>query len=178
MMKLNKIFCALCMLLFFSASAFAENFPTNKGSSLLSGELSFSSISGSSLSRQNIFNLNSSFVYFIIPNFGLGGDLGLNTTNSITSFTIGPNVSYFFGGKPKDNKIKGLFYPYLTTSFLVLSSSANTSGFMFKLGGGGVYMISNNTGLNTQLSYQIAITGGNVAFNVLGIGAGFVVFFY
>jgi len=116
-----------------------STFPTNKGSMLFSGSFSFSNSGGDvyGIDRQTTVNFSPSFTYFIIPNFGIGGDLGLTISNNLTTFSIGPEASYFFSGNPKD-KVKGAIYPYINASILYngfLSNVTNTSGFIVKLGG-------------------------------------------
>lgn len=160
------------------------DFPTNKGSMLVSGSFSFSNSGGDvyGIDRQTTVNFSPSFTYFIIPNLGIGGDLGLTISNNVTILTIGPEISYFFGSQPKDKKVKGTIYPYINAALLYngfFSNITNTSGFIVELGGGGIYMLSDTTGLYGLASYQIGSSGGKFAnFNKFNIGVGLSIFFY
>jgi hypothetical protein len=173
-MKKRKFSSLMCIFLpilaVICSSAFAQSFPTNKGSVMVYGSFAYSSAGGHLYEddgdRLSTLQFNPSVSYFVTPGLALGGKFLLSRTSqgdaSLTGFGIGPHLLYFIGGnKPKD-KVKGTTYPYLGTTFLYSRATAGEddedltiSGTMFSFGFGVCHMLSNSVGLVGEAAYQI-----------------------
>ncbi len=169
----------------------AQKAPADKGSTLLSGGLMFSTMGGDlyedgDKKRLSIFQISPSFTKFFIPGFGTGAKMILGYQKqgdySITSFAIGPQLVYYISSDYQPEVIKGKIYPFIGTSFLYQSmsykvkdnDSNSESGSIFSIGGGMSVMLTNTVGLNFEAAYQadkFAGESGNQINFMIGIVA-------
>ncbi len=151
----------------------SQSFPIDKGSKLLSGSFAFTSAGGdlyenSKDERATTILLNGSFGYFVSQGFNVGGKLLFNRQSqgdySLTTWGLGPSVSFFFG----DENSKA--YPFVGATFMYTqtlvkdkyytgyyeqSVEYDYSGTSLVFGGGVCYMLSSAVGLFTEVNYQI-----------------------
>jgi hypothetical protein len=146
----------LCLCLLFSASAFAADYPVDKGSTFLSGGASYTNQSGDLYENwegegTSQFSIVPSLVHFVTPNFAVGGDMEFTYVSqgdcSATGLGIGPKLAYFVG--EADAKV----YPFFALGFNYIrytsgcnGSDRTVDGTRFKFGGGVAVL------LNTHLS--------------------------
>ena len=106
-------------LIFLCGSAFAQSFPTDKGSKMVSGSFSFSSMGGDLYEEDGdrimLIQFTPSVSYFTEPGFAFGGKLMLLRysigDHSLTAWSIGPQLLYFLGENKPKVAVKGAIYP-------------------------------------------------------------------
>ena len=198
MCKILKLTCLpIVLLLFFCGSVFAQDFPTNTGSFLLSGSFTFSSAGGDLYEfdgdRMMLIQFDPSFSYFVIPGLALGGKLMFEKASQgdygTTAWGIGPQLLFFIGGTQPKDSFKGTIYPFIGASFIYTKSTItymgedfSISGTMINLGGGLNFMLSNSVGLIMTTNYEIdnmtPEDGESMSGNQFNIGVGIVAFLY
>ena len=168
------IFSALFLI---SNLSFAQDFPTDKDSKILFGNIAFSSMGGdiynSGEERTTTLMATPGLTYFITPGLAIGGKGLLSRSaqgkNSTTIFGIGPHIAYFINGKEKPTNIKGTTYSYIGASFLFTNTNytyksgigyssleeRSISGTTLSFGFGIMHMLSNSVGLTSEFSYEI-----------------------
>ena len=175
---MKKIVFILPLFVFIVTSTFAQDYPVDKGSKMILGGITFSSMGGdlyenSDGDRATMIEIMPSIGFFVAPGFAIAGDLLYNRTSqgddSKTTLGIGPKLIYVIGANTKPATIKGTTYPYLGASFMYLHSTSKytwggyeeeteeytTTGTAILLGGGILNMISNSLGLFVELGYQM-----------------------
>jgi len=164
-------FVALLGLAVFWGSAFAQSFPTNTGSVMLTGAFQFTNAGGDLYEdgdgdRATMISFNPVVNVFATPGFSLGGGLTFAYASqgdySQTTWGIGPRMAYFIGGHKPRASAKGTVYPYLGTAFQYIHSAVDygwgdfsASGTMIYFGFGFMNMITNTVGLFGEGGYQI-----------------------
>jgi hypothetical protein len=177
------------MLLVLAATAMAANSPIDKGSVILGGSASFSSMSGDLYkvgdNSTTLILLSPSVGYFVSPGLELGAKIVFSSISiggsSASSFTFGPEVGYYFGSGTRA-EVKGSVYPYLKGFFLLNSSEGDK---MTTFGGkGGInYMLSNAVALDAGASFQSDSykpdgATSSVSGSVMTIGVGVTAFIF
>jgi hypothetical protein len=165
---MRSIVAIVLLLVSLFGMAYAQNSPIDKGSKIVGGGLSFLSL-GEGDYKRNIIEFNPSFGVFVKPGLFLGGTL-LYSRDSFndyvtTSYGIGPNLRYYFGGNNTRNDVKETFYPYLKTDFLYYKTitdynndmiwedySYKYNHFNWNIGGGVQLMFSNTVGGYAELA--------------------------
>lgn len=177
-MKKLLIITAILLL---STVVFAAENPTDKGSLLLNGNASFTSISGDELTGDEsvtTINIIPSLGYFIAPNIMIGADLEYVKASyadvSASSFGIGPTVGYYFNMDPMRMESKGAIFPYVKGFFIWTTTSPDLDEDIefdgevisadddmpklktttYGLEGGLVFMLSNSVGADFSLRYS------------------------
>ena len=196
MYKILKLICLpMFLLVFFYGSVFAQDFPTNTGSFLLSGSFMFSSAGGDLYEygneRMMLMQFDPSFNYFVFPGLALGGKFMFEKASQgdygTTTWGIGPQLLFFIGGTQPKDSFRGTIYPFIGASFIYVRSTYavgdfSISGTMINLGGGLNFMLSNSVGLIMETNYEIDNMtpegGESVSGNKFNIGLGFVAFLY
>lgn len=129
-----------------------------------------------------------SLCYFVVPNLAVGGDFSLNRTtqgdNNLTSLALGPKIVYFMG--EEDQKILpylGAGVNYLRIKAEDTDEEVSATGYMFKLGGGIISLISSHLGLVFEVGYlqqslEPEDNGESESGNMLVFGAGLVGFWF
>lgn len=174
----------IILTLSLSGSLIAGKSPVKKGNVLVSGGFNFSSSSGDmgtmfgimpiELYEENMTQIqfNPSFNYFITNRLALGINLFLvsysfsdsSYSSSISTFGIGPQIYYFFGGSKKGLKIKGSLYPYLGVTYIFNSNKSKyeesyysdnytIKGSTFKTMAGMNIMVSESVGIFGEIVY-------------------------
>ena len=126
-MKKSALF--LLLFVFVVTSVFAQEYPVDKGSKMVLGGITFSSIGGdlyenSDGDRATYINVMPSFGYFVIPGLAIGADLLYDRTSqgddTENTLGIGPKVIYAIGANKTPEKIKGTIkaFPLTITIFL------------------------------------------------------------
>ena len=186
------------MLIVACGSAFAQSFPTDKGSKIVAGEFAFSSAGGdlyenSDGDRLTTIELDPFISYFLTPGLALGGNFLLERMSqgdwSLTTWGIGPRLIYFIGGSQPISTVKGKTYPFLDAAFLYIkntfkydSDESSSLGTMIRFGGGILHMLSDSVGLFGEAVYSIDSIkpedGDSESGNQFNIAAGFTFFLY
>ncbi len=168
------------------AAAAAQSYPTDRGSLLLGGGAGFSS-SGSSVdgeeqgNRSTYLSLSPNVQYFVVPGLAVGGSLSVsrqsNGDASITSYGIGPEVSYYFG------KGERSLYPFVSAGVRYFrnngSDDFSTSSLGYGASTGAVFMFNRSVGLRTSLYYnanQFEVEDTEIDNDQFGVGIGFTAF--
>jgi len=120
----RTILAVFAVLLALPVRSFVQRaYAVDKGSVIVGGSASFTSLGGKELrgeERTTVITLDPSFSYFVAPHVAIGAALNLVSISgqgeSDTFVGIGPTVSYFFGNQ--DSKA----YPFLSGSFVYSSS--------------------------------------------------------
>ena len=160
----------------------AEN-PTDKGSIILHGNASFTSLGGdivnmageeaaedTTLGDESVTTINivPSLGFFISPNLMIGGDLEyikLSYTDfSGSSFGVGPTVGYYFNMDDTRLDAKGAIYPYVKGFFIWTTTkleNTETDAELLKFTtttygaqAGLVFMLSNTVGADFSVRYS------------------------
>ncbi len=155
----RTLFLLFAVTLFLTGETFAQDYAIDKGSFILGGSANFTSQGGDLYEaddeRLTSIGLNPLLLYFVLPGFGIGGDLLINRVSqgdfSQTSLAVGPTIAYFFGNS--ESKV----FPFVSASPLFSSTSVDVgdedisgSGFGFSGEAGAAFMLARN----------VAITGG------------------
>lgn len=190
--------CALGLtLVVFSGTAFAQSFPTDKGSMILMGGFAFSSAGGDLYENRDgdrfmSIQFDPSLSYFVTPGLALGGQFSLERDSqgdyTATTWGIGPRLAYFVGGNQPRASAKGTTLPYVGVSFLYLNSSVDwngddsASGTMIGFGIGFLNMLTNTVGFFGEAGYQIdnmePEDGDSESGNQITAGLGITAFIY
>ena len=107
---------------------------------------------------QNIFLIEPLVAYFVADNLALGVDLSYlydytifsSREISYTQTYVGPLIKFYFGDKR--------FRPFVTADYLFLIGNSYDGG-EFDLGGGVLYHLAGNIGINLFAKYGIIRTG-------------------
>jgi len=207
MKKFSAFLMAASFILLFGMPAFGQQYPTDKGSKMLLGEVSFTSQSGDLYENSDgdgstTLSIRPSFGVFIVPGFAIAGDLIYDRTAqanvSYTVFGIAPKVTYFIGGNKKPAAIKGSTLPFVGLGFGYVSHTSKstwenwassqealestTNGTVIVLGGGILHMLSGSLGMVGELNYQMdklkPEEGDSVSGNVFMLRIGITGFLY
>ena len=208
---MKKMLIAMLVLMM-AASAFAVN-PVGKGMMYVEGTTSAGFAKGGGDAYKDFngdtptwINFNPSAGYFFANGLAVGvmvnfDKMSWGDTKS-TGFHFGPKVMWFPTAKNAEDP-KGKLLPYLSAAFLLTSdkteiednileklarASATTtykySGTEITFTGGGVWMLSNNFGLNLEAFFSLGsekqkepVETDSVSGNVMGINIGVTGFF-
>ncbi|RMD98685.1 MAG: hypothetical protein D6814_07035 [Calditrichaeota bacterium] len=180
------------LTIFYTLPLCAQDFPTDRGSRMILGGFAFSSAGGELNSdgdnRLISLEVSSSYSYFSTPAVAFGGKLVISRLSqgksSFTTFGIGPQILYFFGGDQKPATIKGKSYPYIGASGLyqhLAASGESANGFSFSFGAGFLSLLTNTVGFFGEAGYQfdsLSANGETLSGNKINIIAGFLFFLY
>ena len=167
----SKVILFLAMILVSSLS-FAQ---TQKGGWIISGSSSLQVMSSKPegiSSATTTVTLSPSVGYFIADGLAVGASLNLITSEGSTIFSVLPTASYYFQTLTQVR-------PYLTIGVgygSLDTGNYSAGGLALGAGGGLVYLINQNVGLNVGLQYLRGDYGGNVT-NTFGGLLGFSIFF-
>ena len=149
------------IILCFAFSAIAGTTPVDKGSYILGGSVSFTSMGGdlyedANGESQSVFLVAPEFGYFFSPGF-MGGAIVEFSSYSIhgenySDFMFGPMVAYYFNAANITDDAKGTVLPYLKAFAMFGSTELGTDGSWTKFGGKG--------GINYFLSNAVAVDFG------------------
>jgi hypothetical protein len=191
----------LIIILILCAGSMAQTYPIDKGSKIISGQFSVSSYGGEYYERTGSgrltrLELDPAASFFVGSGFALGFRLqfGLTARGSYnhTSWSIGPEFSYYYLLSEEKPEANGMLYGFLQAGYLYGNSSfGDNSDYneqKIRLGTGLVHMLSNSIGLSAQLAYQIEFDETRVYFNPqdtetvesneFGVYVGFLIFLY
>ena len=190
---------AVVMVALFLGQAVGQDYPIDRGSSIVGGAFAFSSMGGDLYEAQGgrttVAAASADLSYFVSPGVALGGVFALARTSvgSSTSLSwgIGPQGTLFIGAGSRP-QIVGTIYPFFQIGVIYQRGSSDEyyedqdfSGTTISLGGGFVRMFSRDVGLSVEMTYDI----DNMSFesydgeysesgNKIGIGIGLVFFRY
>jgi hypothetical protein len=176
---------ALAALVLLATAASAQGYPTDKGSILLDGAISFTSQGFEDVDeRATNINVNPSLGYFIMPGLAIGAEVLLDKTSfdelSSTSLGVGPFVAYFFGGPASRT------YPFISAGVNYVSNSTegvDTSGLGAEVAAGAAFMVARNAALTASAFAQFSsfsAVGSDESFgsNTFGVRGGVAVFIF
>lgn len=131
-------------------------------------------------------NLTPKLGYFIQDRWALGAEVGLGlaspegTSDTQTTWSIGPFTRYYFSSNEVDNLLNnGAFFGEGSIGFGGDNSSAgnSTNGMTYGIGAGYAYFLTPNVGLEGLLKYQGTAGGGNTNHQGnLYLGVGFQIY--
>ena len=124
---MSKKIISLVTLALVGLSTFAcgQEFPTDKGSKIIAGGLTFSNMGGDLYEedgdRISTLQILPSFSSFVSPGIAIGVKGIISRTSvgdqSNTTLGIGPHVMIFLSGFQKPAKTEGILLPYLGATF-------------------------------------------------------------
>ncbi len=159
-------------ILLVSSFSFAQ---TQKGNWIISGNSSLQVMNAKpeqASSGVTTVTLNPSVGYFVIDGLAVGAGVTLVSAEGSTVFAVLPTASYYF---QTASSVKP--YLQLGVGYGSLKSGGNSlGGLALGAGGGIVYLINKNVGLNAGLQYVRGDYDGNVT-NTFGGVLGFSLFF-
>lgn len=132
---------------------------TDSRAAIVSGMLSFSSQGGDLYGgfddeRLTTITIMPSFIYFVAPGIGIGGDLSYSRLsrgeNSLTTWGVGPKIGYFMDSG-------GNIIPFFAGGINYLSISDEEdgeNGFRFKFGGG-ILIRRDHMAISIEAAYVI-----------------------
>ncbi|MBN1998062.1 hypothetical protein JW935_10950 [candidate division KSB1 bacterium] len=149
----------------------AQNYPTDAGSMMFGGDVSWTSAKGdlyenSTGEKMVTFEMDPSFSYFFIPGLAAGVNVLVEKVSqgdvSNTTLGIGPRLTWFPIRPDKRAMIEGATMPYVGAAYILLknvkdagSNEVEATGSMIKLGAGVLYLMANNFGFYGELSYSM-----------------------
>jgi hypothetical protein len=161
----------------------AQTSPVDRGSVLIGGDASFTSVgidNGASDGRVSQLSVNPNGQYLIRPGLAVGGDVlftyvsddGSNTTR----YGVGPAVTYFFGRGERS------YYPFVSGSFGVTHArddnlDEDRTQTSYRGAGGLLVMLSRSVGVSGELFYQ-HIDNAQLQTNTFGIAFGISAFVF
>ena len=187
-MTAKSIVLATLLTVFAYTASNAQNngSATDRGASIVSGSISFSSSGGDlyvgSGDRLNLFELMPSVVFFASRGIGIGAEGSLSFVsqgdNSATGLSIGPSVGYYHEGN-------GSSIPFIAigASIMRLGDGDNSeTGYRFKAGPGFIAK-KGHLGVTAQVAYVVdrfKFDGENSATtgNMITLSVGFVGLLY
>lgn len=198
---MRKVLCSVCVMMGIALTAgsatAARNSAMDVGSAIVSGHFIFSSAGGDLYefdgSRQTFIQFDPSFSFFFYPGLAAGGSLLVERLSqgsaSMTTWGLGPQMVYFVGGNRYRPRLRGMTYPYLSTSFFFTSTSysddvfdSTTSGVMLSFSGGVMHMLSETIGVSGEINYQLDWRtpegGSSLSGNTFNIGGGLTAFLF
>jgi hypothetical protein len=191
-----NIFFQAIVLLFLPIICFAQNFPIDKGSLNVGGDIRISSSGGKLYEddgdRFTTAEIKPYFGYFFIKQLSLGTKILMKRSAQRnicqTAWGIGPTIKYFFGDTSPKRITQGTIYFFLEAGIFYnqyitenKTEDSINSGLMFSPGLGICYMLTNSVGLISGLSFQIERmnSDGKLLYgNTLEFVCGFTSFFY
>lgn len=188
---MRSLLISVVLVLFFAPSPVAAQaeYPSDRGSFVLGGSISWTNAGGelyenANEDRYNAVLLNPRALYFVAPGLALGGDLYVQSASQgdfeSTTIAVGPAAAYFFGGA------ESTVYPFLAASVgyaSMSSSGADGSGMTFGGSAGAAFMLSQAVALTLSGNYRIeniSIDQADQSFsgNVFGLQIGVEAFLY
>ena len=176
-----------------AATAMAADSPVDKGSLILGGSASFTSMGGNLYKEggksSSLILLAPSVGYFVSPGVELGAKIGFSSLSvggsSLNTLSLGPEIGYYFPSG-SNVEIKGSLYPYIKAFFLYSSQKADgwsksITGTTFGGQGGINYMLSKAVALDAFASLQSdSKSAGDVSVSgtILMLGVGITAFTY
>ena len=179
-------------------TSFSQEFPTDKGSWLLTGNFIFAYSSGEYYEDNDgesstHWGIEPNVSYFVSPAIAIGGVLLMQNISqgdySRNTVGIGPQLFYFIGGDQPREKFKGTTLPFLNIAYFYINHSYEVeysdwddTFTRIRLGGGMMYMVTSSAALSIHLTYNIDNykyeNGSSDEGTQLLIYAGFSVFIY
>ena len=127
---MSKYVLISIILLLLASTAYAGEYAIDKGSTILSGMMSFSNSSGGLYEDEEgnsltTFTIAPSLASFVVSNLALGAQFSFSHASqghaSISGMSIGPKIAYFFGSAASKS------YPYLGMGFAFLTDTFRQS---------------------------------------------------
>jgi hypothetical protein len=153
MKKLTVVVFAMCLAL--PVFVLAQENPVDKGAMMIGGSAGFN-MAGGDLNKDmdgkkvTTYWVNPFALYFIMPGFGVGADVGYTKTSqgdySLSSLGIGPTVAYFLG--------TGNILPFVSASYLYGSTTVKHSP-EYKYTNGDILF---KAGIFKMLNSKVALT--------------------
>ena len=204
---MKKVFIMVTVMLFLiSIPLLAQEFIVDKGVVNIGGTISFESRGGDLYEvyevydeefvkemRVSVLSLNPSFLYFIMPNLSIGGEILYDHISAqeetFSLFGIGPKAAYFFGGEGRGS------YPFVGASFLfakpgedgtiTVARNFYPEGTLIRITPfvGMVFTVSKNVGVSVEAYAKIdsfKAKGGDKSYkgDILGLRLGIAGFIY
>lgn len=165
--KKNLSLIAIIVLVQLSSfeNTFAQKSPIDKGSTILSGNLAFSTLGGDLYSYDDKWILSLQFYpivnYFVLPGLSVGGRFLLDGIKDGEYYSIsvggGPQILYFFGKKYSDSLAAQKLYPYFGFGYVYSASKLSGYGFRtIKSNNKVLYFLS---GLCIMITESVGFTG-------------------
>ena len=181
-MKILKFLGIVILLSSIQSMAQTDN-PFGKGSTIVDGSASFKSQGGEMRgdTRNSIISVSSSYLFFIIPHFCIGCNLGYQHSDwnhsKTTIINLGPEIRYYFG---KDAK---KLHPFISGSYNFLRLVGEHYDSYVTFAGGAVYMINPYVGLFGSVYYMLESrkeedSEKRVSGNTSGVQFGFIIFMH
>lgn len=206
---MNNLFFKIVLIILLKLSCLEKSYtqksPIDKGSTILSGNLAFSSLGGDLYSyngkRILLLQFFPSVNYFVMPRLSVGGKfifagarLEGSKPNKDNSYMVGggPQILYFLGKIHSDSSKIQKIYPYFgfgfiythtkTQQFFQGYSMGNYNSIVVYSGIGLCAMITKSVGLTGELVYNFDYTTfRNVSSNkghIIHTDFGFIIFLY
>jgi hypothetical protein len=156
------IVCILILMAFLSPCLYSGEYSVDKGSFMLSGNVSLSSALGDANSRSisERLHLSPSFTYFGVRNVGVGIELTFERIDfydyDIKALAVGPGITYYIGGMNRGS------YPFISAAFQGLFydvkrpyTDDDGHGFQIKFGLGYLDMVTKHVAFTVNLEYLL-----------------------
>lgn len=166
--------------------AFAQSSPIDKGSRILDGGLSYTSVN-SDFVDYSVFTIDPLLGIFVSPGFLIGGRVVYQHTSSDfgdnSFWGLGPEIRYYFDTNRNRQEIRRTVYPFLRTGFLYMKDDDKNKEFDADLGVGLAYMLSDEVsavlGFNfTRLNFKADGRDSWVSHSQINFSIGFSFFLY
>ncbi len=184
---------SLCLaaMLVIAIGAVAQDSPVDKGSFMLSGQASYTSLGGDLFEDYagnsiNLIAINPGIGYFASPGLMIGGDFSIlhaSWGDDIDASLIGfgPKLAYFFNASQNRTEQKGAFYPYIEAFgqyYSVSLMDEDATAFMYGGRVGFMSMITNSVAIDagvtfSGLSFKPDGFDESISGNILSVGVGF-----
>jgi hypothetical protein len=164
MMKQNTVFATLAVLSCLGAAdVSAQSYFTDRGAVLIGGEASLTSSGsvsdgdvGEESERTTGLVLAPSVQFFVIPGLALGGESFISYSSggagSVTVFSLGPAISYFFGGPDSS------YYPFVSAfagiSNVQIGDTNSLRTIDYNASAGLAFPVARNVALTGALFYK------------------------
>jgi len=188
--KMKNLSICMTALLFLAIGAAAQDSPVDKGSFMISGQASYTSLGGDLFEDYagnsiNLIAINPGIGYFTTPGFMIGGDFSIlhaswSDDADATLIGLGPKIAYFFNAKQDRTEQKGAFYPYIEAFgqyFSVSLGNNDASAFLYGGKVGFISMITNSVAIDAAvtysgLSFKPDGADDSISGNILSVGVG------
>ncbi|MBD0318939.1 MAG: hypothetical protein ICV87_01300 [Gemmatimonadetes bacterium] len=160
MIRPQTLLTAALVSLAVTGRAAAQEFPTDRGSFIVSGgagaytaTISYGDDDTEDPNNgYSVVSLSPQVQYFVTPGLAVGGRVSASVLwsggDSHSQFGIGPQLSYFFGRGERP------FYPYVSAGVSYDGLGEDHTSFGQNAQAGLVFMLSRGVGLNSAVYYQ------------------------
>jgi outer membrane protein len=153
-------------------------YPVGRGNLLIGGNATLTSSKVEDSDRVTILAVSPSVGYFVADGLLVGGSVSLAhvlNDGGGTSFSIGPEVGYFFGGPG------ARVLPFVQTGVSYATGEGGFSSLAADVSAGAVFMVARNVGLSAEaFGLFFSADGGDdpISGNTFGLRSGIVAFLY